>query len=165
MIIKSKLRPFYYWFSVVSLYGAIISLLFLVSICYSKGPIAGLVLLYSLLPFLILIMGGNLYNANKIFIDTDSKTVSFKNRFTRKVSTYKLSEFDGKLISYERIKFETVKNLFLIKDRKAIYKISSMYYSNQGEIESYFIEVPSLGKFNYYSLKTWKIKLGLPITK
>ena len=162
MLIEGKFRTFGFWLSacflVFSLFLAFNFIPHFKGMNWKGVFYISLVLGVSLGTF-----GRLLFDAHYIEIDTIYKTVQFKNRFTFKRTTYHFSDFDGKLICYEPISWGYVRNLYFIKDRKAVKKLTTLMYSNQAELEENLEEIKDLGSFEYSYIKTWKISLGLPI--
>ena len=162
MIIKGKFRTFGFWLSV---FAIVFGILILIHIHRDSNNISwkGLLFFHLILLISLGAFGRLLYDAHFIEIDSINKMVHFKNRFTFKRTTYHFSDFDGKLICYEPIKWGYVRNLYFIKDKIAVKKLTTFMYSNQAALEESLKEIKDFGTFEYSYIKTWKISLGLPI--
>jgi hypothetical protein len=130
---------------------------------FGSTPLAGKLFSYCVFILLIAIYGKLLYDSNQIRIDTEAKTITFVNLFTRHRSSYHFSDFDGKLVWLEPMRGFSPKNYYLIQNRKAVKKISSFIYSNQKELEHALTDIHDFGLTNYSYLKSWKVFFGFPI--
>jgi len=163
MVIKGKFRTFGYWLTVISLIGGISAIIYFLFFGFHNTTLAGLILF---LVALIILLGGFgrlFFDSNFLVIDTENETITFTNQLTRKRSTFRFDYFDGKLISLEPIKGGNARNLYLVKDKKAVKKITDFMYSNHRQIEDALQPIKDLGTFKYSYIKTWKISLGFPI--
>jgi hypothetical protein len=163
MLIKGRYKTLGFWYSVIGLVAGLILLLFAIFKGTGIKPFVGNLLLFVTLAVLIGTCWRLLSDAHLILIDTEKKIITFTNRFIRVSKNYNFSDFSGKLVSYEPIIGGAVKNIYLIKDKKAEKKITEFIYSNQKELEEALREVKDLGSFKYSHLKSLKISLGLPI--
>lgn len=163
MIIKGQYKTFGFWISLLSVIGGLCVFLYYIINGAGNTPIAGQICLYSLMTLLVGLYGKQLYDANQISIDTDFKTITFINLFTRQKSIFHFDDFDGKLVWDEPIKGGTVRKCFLIQDRRAKKKISGFIYSNHLELEKALTEIKDFGKTNYSYLKSVKVLFGYPI--
>jgi len=97
--------------------GALIFILFFTGLSFS------LVLSFVKYPFII--------NINKA-----EQTISFKNVFTQKRSSYLFSDFDCYIDTLvTSLKKEDYKVIYLVKNRKAEKIITGFYYSNMEELQ------------------------------
>lgn len=163
MIIKGQFKTFGFWLSLISVVGGLSTLIYCLVYGLGETPVAGQIALYVSLIFLISIYGKLLYDANLITIDAADQTITFKNLFTRHYSSYKFSDFDGKLVWYEPIKGGYAKNFYFIQNKKAVKKISGFIYSNQEELEETLADIKDFGTTKYTYLKSWKVFFGFPI--
>ena len=163
MIIKGQFKTFGFWLALVSVIGGLSILIYWLAYGVGDIPLAGKIVFFCVCILLITIYGKLLYDANQITIDTEAKTISFVNLFTRHHSQYIFSDFDGKLVWFEPMKGFYPKNYYLIKNKKAVKKISSFIYSNQEELEEALKDIHDFGVTNYSYLKSWKVFFGFPI--
>src|SRR4051812_38731970 len=70
-----------------------------------------------------------------IKINPSTKSILFKNIFTRKTFDYSCDDFDGYMDIYAQTKNGSYKVLYLIKNRRAIKIITGYYYSNMDEMQ------------------------------
>ena len=163
MIIKGEFKTFGFWLSVISVLGGLFFFGFNIFWVLNNISFAGQLFFFLVFSILIGTYGKLLYDANIITIETANKCVTFKNILTRQHSTYYFSDFDGKLVWYKPIKYGRIRNLYLIKNKKAVKKISGFLYSNQKELENALIDIKDLGITNYSYLKSWKALFGCEI--
>ncbi len=163
MQIRGQFRTFGFWLSVISVVGGIILFYYLVRTEFYNMAIPGVLFILLALIILFGTFGRLLYDANLVLIDTDNQTITFTNQLTRKKATYKFSDFDGRLICFEPIKGGYARNLYLIRDKKAVKKITDFMYSNHRELEESLHQIADLGTIKYSYMKSWKISLGIPI--
>jgi hypothetical protein len=163
MVIKGKLRTFGYWLAVLSLVGGISAIIYLLVFGFDNTPLAGIIFFLVGLTILLGGFGRLLFDSNFLIIDTENESITFTNQLTRKRSSFHFDYFDGKLICLEPIKGGYARNLYLVKDKKAVKKISEFMYSNHKQIEDALQPVKDLGTLKYSYIKTWKISLKLPI--
>lgn len=163
MVIKGKFRTFGYWLTVFSLVGGISAIIYILVFGFDNTPLVGIIFFLVVLTILLGGFGRMLFDSNFLVIDTKNDTITFTNQLTRKRSTFHFDYFDGKLTCLEPIKGGYARNLYLVKDKKAVKKISDFMYSNHKEIEDALQPIEDLGTFKYSYIKTWKISLGLPI--
>jgi hypothetical protein len=163
MLIEGKFKTFGFWLANIATFGGLILLFYFLFNENTTTPVARQIFLYLVIVLCISIYGKLLFDANFILIDTDTKIITFKNRFTRRKTTYKWSDFDGRLVIDEPVKGGWVRNYYLVKDKRALKKITAFMYSNQSEIEEALKEIKDLGTFKYSYLRSWKISLRLPI--
>jgi len=156
MIIKSGVKTFGFWLSVVSVIGGVI-VCFYIPFNHNQTPIQGKIFLYFVLLLLIGIYGKLLWDCNKLLINTDSKTITFKNRLTNKEITFPFGYFDGYIVSYQPTKIGSAKNIYLIKNKIFIKRICSFTYSNMSELENSLIPIKNLGSFQFSYWKSIKI--------
>jgi hypothetical protein len=121
-----------------------------------KGHIALGVVLF----ILISLYGKMLWDVKAIIIDTESKTITFKNRYTRKQKLYSFDFFDGYVTTYQYTKFGSFKIVYFVKDQKLIYKVSKAFYSNQSEILNALSPLKDLGRIEYSFTDSVKNLLG-----
>jgi len=163
MVIRGKFKTFGYWLTIFTLIGGISALIYCLVWGFDDTPLAGIIFFLFVLTILLGGFGRLLFDSNFLVIDTEKKSITFTNQLTRKRSSFQFDYFDGKLICLEPIKGGYARNLYLVKDKKAVKKISGLMYSNQKQIEDALQPVKDLGTFKYSYVKTWKISLGLPI--
>ena len=108
----------------------------------------GLLLMFSLLWF----------NVKYIRVDTGNKVISFQNIFTRAITTYNFSDFDGYIDTF--IKHGkggySYKAIGLVQGKRIVRRIDSYYYSNFKELREGVKNLNYLGevKFGFWdSLK------------
>ena len=162
MLVKGKFKTFGYWVSLVSVIGGLAIFIYGFTDGLADTPLAGQIFLYGGISLMVISYGKFLYDANLITISPETETITFRNIFTRVSSSYSFDDFDGRIVSYQ-MQGGWKKNLFLIKDKRAIRKISGFMYSNQKEIEQTLVKIKDLGSFDHSFLKSWKILFGLPI--
>jgi hypothetical protein len=163
MIIKGQFKTFGFWLSLVSVIGGLSVFIYCFVFGVGNTPIAGQMFLYGVLIILLAVYSKLLYDANLIKVDTESKTITFVNLFTRHRSFYNFSDFDGKLVWFEPMRGFSSKNYYLIQNKKAVKKISGFIYSNQKEIEEALEDIKDLGTTKYSYLKSWKVFFGFSI--
>lgn len=163
MYIKGQFKTFGCWFSLVACITGLCVLIYALSFGVDITHVAGILFFYFVLSILLTIYGKILYDANLISIDIENKKIEFTNTFTRLKSVYDFMDLDGKLVWYEPIRGGHIRNFYLIKNKKAIKKISGFIYSNQRELEEALSEIKDLGTTNYSYLKSWKVFFGFPI--
>jgi hypothetical protein len=163
MEIKGKFKTFGYWLSVLSFVGGISTGMYFLIIGFNNTPLAGKIFFFVVLTILVGAYGRLLYDSNLLKIDTANSTIAFTNQLTRKHNFYHFEYFDGKIVCFEPIKAGYARNLYLVKEKRAVKKITDFTYSNYTEIEEALKPIQNLGTFNYSYLKSWKISLGLPI--
>ncbi|MEO8712038.1 MAG: hypothetical protein ABI405_07950 [Parafilimonas sp.] len=163
MLIKGKFKSFGFRFSLISVLLGLSVFVYCLIFGLGNTPIAGQIFLYTVLILLLAMYGKLLYDANLITVDSEAKTITFINVFTRLPSSYNFSEFEGKLVWYEPIKGGSVRNYYLIRKKKAVKKISGFIYSNQKELEEALTDIKDLGTTKYSYLKSWKVFFGFPI--
>lgn len=74
--------------------------------------------------------------AFNIKIDTDEKTIYFKNIITRQITFYSFNDFDCYLDTYANSgRGNSYKVVYLIKNRKAEKIITGFYYTNIDELQ------------------------------
>ena len=161
MIIKSKVKTFGFCYSFL---GIIFSICMVVYLCLARAmdfPPR----IFSLFVAIVFLasFGKFLWDGNIIIIDTDGRTINFRNRLTRVAKHYDIDYFDGYVFTYEPMKFNSIKNLYLVKDRIFIKKISAFIYSNHSEIEEGLISLKNLGEVKYTHWNSFKIFIGRPI--
>ena len=162
MTIKSNVNKFGFWFSAV---GTISGLILLFFYFPAELPTLGFVFYYLVLIILLITYGKILWDANKLIIDTLNESIKFKNRISQISKTYPFSYFDGFIVTFEPMKFENVRNIYLVKNGVFIKKISAFIYLNHTEIEQSLSPIKYLGEIKYSHLNSLKIALGLPILK
>ena len=79
-----------------------------------------------------------------ISIDSENKTIKFKNAITRYTREYNFEYYDGYLDSFTTTSKTNYKVLFLIKNKKSIKKIEGYYYKNIDEMQK------ALSSMNYF---------------
>jgi len=159
MIIKSKIKTFGFGFSILAMIAGVI--VFFCFPYFDNGtPIRGIIFLYFVLVLLIGIYGKLLWDSNKLVIDTEAKTITFKNRFTQKIVSLPFEYFDGYISSNQPIKFDYVRNIYLIKDKIFIKRMCSFCYSNIEELEKSLSPIENLGYFDFSYWKSIKILFG-----
>jgi len=163
MVINGRFKTFGYWLTILSLIGAIAATVYFLFFGFDQVPLAGIIFFFVALTILIGAFGRLLFDSNFLEVDIENETITFTNQLTRKRRTYNFDYFDGKIICLEPIKGGYARNLYLLKDKKAVKKITDFMYSNQKQIEEALQSIKDLGTFNYSYVKTWKISLGLPI--
>ena len=102
-------------------------------------------------------------DAKLITIDTDLKTISFRNRFSGITHQYNFDYFQGYVACYQSSKMGRKRALYLINDRKYIRKISAFYYSNLGDLENSLRPMKYYGQQDFSILKSLRILLGMRI--
>ncbi len=162
MIIKSRVNTFGFWVSTISTIGGLCVICFINNFDF---PTSGKTVLLAMSLLIVILYGKILWNANKLIVDTELKTIKFKNRFTQISSSFLFDSFDGYFIYNEPSKTGQIKNLFLIKNKKIIKKISSFIYSNHSEIEKSLFPIKPLGVIEFSYWKSFKIFLRLQIIK
>lgn len=163
MEIKGKFKTFGYWLSVLSVIGGISALIYFFVLGADTTPLAGKIALLVALTVLLGSYGRLLFDSNLLVIDTDNQTIAFTNQITRKRDIYGFDYFDGRIVCLEPIKGGYARNLYLVKEKRAVKKIADFMYSNHSEIEEALKPIQDLGTFNYSYTKTWRVSLGLPI--
>jgi hypothetical protein len=99
-----------------------------------------------------------------ILIDTNTKTISFKNILTKNTKVFLIKNFDGYYnITKTTAQGYTYKEILLIKDGKLVEKISQYFYRNYDELADPIQEVNSLGVFAYGFQERIRMLLGLKI--
>jgi hypothetical protein len=167
MIVKSQKGGAYYtilFFAVIGTTGLLAGIIgFIIPVCFGNGIEAWLKHTGSGTATL-LIMGivGGLYqtpfvavlwrDATNILIDTDKKTISLVNMFTKRQQTFSLDEFSGYMYDYEQSRYyvngnvwrndDRVKLIYLLQAGGAEIKISSAYYINFHELEKALYPIP-----------------------
>lgn len=134
MIIKGKFKTFGFWFSISAVIGGLAILIGISIKGFGSAPVAAQVFLLTVVFMLISLYGKLLYDANSIKINTEAKTISFKNLFTGVKTVYNFSDFDGKLVCYKPIKGGWAKFIYLVKNKKVVKKINDFIYSNEKEL-------------------------------
>lgn len=121
-------------------------------------PIGALAFIF----FLLIMLFGILYSSIKFFfiisIDTDEKTILFKNIITQKAKLYSFSDLDGYLDTYAVTKNGDFKVIYFVKNKKAEKIINGYYYSNMDEMQSALVSLNYLGfqkNFKTYSRKAF----------
>lgn len=163
MKINSHKKLFGFWLSVIAISGGLFDLLFFRSI-----SIPATLLIIFINVFLVLIIGlafKNLWEGNKIEINTHIKQIFFQNIITQKHRFFPFDYFDGYITIQGRIAGKSIKYLYLVKDRKAIRKICSFAYSNFDELRMNLNEIKYLGELKYSGNRTIRVLLNLPILK
>ena len=160
MIIKSKNKTFGFW---LTCFGFIAGLCMFISFYFNDMALLPKLFSYLVLFTLLGTTGIILWDSNIIIIDTDLKTINFKNIFTRISKKYSLEYFDSFIYIYEPMKFRYQKNIYLIKNGIFIKKISSFIYSNHLEIEQALAPVNNLGEVKYSHWNSFKILIRRPI--
>jgi hypothetical protein len=163
MVIKGKFKTFGYWLTILALLGGIYALVYFLLFGFDNTPLAGIIFFLVVLAILLGGFGRLLFDSNFLVIDTENQSITFTNQLTRKRSSFSFDYFDGKLICLEPIKGGYARNLYLVKDKIAVKKITDFMYSNHKQIEDALQPIKDLGTFKYSYIKTWKISLGLPI--
>lgn len=163
MAIKGRFKTLGYRLSVLSFVGGISTIIYFLVSGFDNTPLAGIIFLFVVLTILIGGFGRLLFDSNFLVIDTVNKTIAFTNQLTRKRSIYSFDCFDGKIVCLEPIKGGYARNLYLVKEKRAVKKITDFMYSNHKQIEDALQPIQDLGTFKYSYIKTWKISLGLPI--
>jgi len=163
MVIKGKFKTFGYWLTVLALLGGIYALGYSLLFGFDSIPLAGIIFFLVVLIILLGSFGRLLFDSNFLVIDTENESITFTNQLTRSRSSFNFDYFDGKLICLEPIKGGYARNLYLVKDKIAVKKITDFMYSNHKQIEDALQPIKDLGTFKYSYVKTWKISLGLPI--
>jgi hypothetical protein len=86
-----------------------------------------------------------------IKIDTITKTISFKNIFTRQTFHYNFHDVDGYLDIFASTKNGNYKVLYLVRDKKAVQTITGYYYANIDEMQG------ALSSMTYFGLQqNWR---------
>ena len=108
------------------------------SIFYSEGEFVCLfaLLIYFFLKKFIIIT-----------IDSENKTIQFKNAITRYTKQYDFDYFDGYLYSFTKMSGFHNKVLFLVKNKKSWKRINEYYYSNVDEMQI------ALSSMNYFGFQ------------
>lgn len=163
MVIKGKFRTFGYWLTVLALLGGVSAFFYILVFGFDNTPLAGIIFFFVVLTILLGGFRRLLFDSNFLVIDTENESITFTNQLTRKRSYFHFDYFDGKLICLEPMKGGYARNLYLVKDKKAVKKITDFMYSNHEQIENALQPIKDLGTFKYSYVKTWKISLGLPI--
>ena len=160
MVLKSKNKTFGFWFTLL---GFIAGLCMLVGFSFTDMALPPR--LFSLLVIFTLLgtTGIILWDSNIIVIDTDLKTINFKNIFTQISKKYSLDYFDSYISTYEPMKFKDPKNIYLVKNGIFIKKISSFVYSNHSEIEEALVPLNNSREVKYSHWNSFKIFIGRPI--
>ena len=116
-------------------------------------------LILSMIPILTLIL-----NTVSVTIDSFSKTIQFKNLYTRKSYCYNFSDLDGYVDTYYYLNGPKVyKIIYLIKQGKRIRKISSTFYTNYDELLQEIGNINYLGYREFKQIDNIKILLGLEV--
>ena len=125
MILKSKVDTFGFSYS---LEAVIFSICVIAYFCLaSVMDFAPRVFSLFVIVICLASFGKFLWDGNIIIIDTDLKTIIFKNRLTRIAKNYNLDYFDGYVFTYEPMKFTNHKNLYLIKNRIFVKKFQILF--------------------------------------
>lgn len=107
------------------------------------------------------------YRAGSISISCQngfSKSISFKNLFTRQIKTYSFEELDGYITT--RLWHKQIndnRTLCLIKEGRVIRKIDNFFYSNLGELEKGLEDLKYLGFKRMGIANSWKVLFNQPI--
>ena len=98
----------------------------------------------------------------KVEIDSQKRSISFKNILNGNLKNYSFEELSGYYSSIRRVgSYGTqTKILLIVVDNKLVGKISSMFYSNFSHLESSMKELTFLGQLNYSDVKGIKINFG-----
>lgn len=163
MIIKGKHRTVGFGFVLIFFLGCSYAIFHFAYFGFGSEKLSGKIAVTLVTVMAWFIFGKMLYDTNLIRIDTDAQRISFKNIFTQKRKSYSFLDFEGKLVCNEPIKGGSIRNFYLIKNKRAVRKISKLMYSNQNELEESLHDIKDLGSFEYSYKKSWKISLGLPI--
>lgn len=112
----------------------------------------------------VLLFGSQIWrDANIIQIDTFSKTITFRNFFTKRSRQYDFDYFDGYADMLQTSKSGTYRVIYLVKDKRYIEKLSSFYYSNLDDLQTAFTTIKYLGFKNYNVFKSIKVLFGRQI--
>jgi hypothetical protein len=161
MTIKSNIRTFGFWYSIL---GGVFGIGMFISFCfYIQMDFLPKLFSFVVIAILLITVGKILWDGNIINIDTDLKTITFKNRFTLISKRYNITYFDGYVFTYEPMKFKYPKNIYLVKNGVFLKKISSFIYSNHSEIEKGLFPLKNLGEVKYTHWNSFKIFIGRPI--
>ena len=99
----------------------------------------------------------------KVNIDPISKTISFKNIFTRKTKTYDYNEFDGIVDTFLNYKSASYKTIGFVKDKKVIRYIDSFWVSNYDELRQSLQDIKNRGTYRLGSWKQLKLLFRQPV--
>jgi|GEM_PF-3070165 len=102
-------------------------------------------------------------DAKLITIDTELKTICFRNRFSRIARQYDFDYFQGYVACYQSSKLGSKRVLYLINDEKYFRKISAFYYSNLGDLENSLTPMKYYGQQHFGILKSFRILFGMRI--
>ena len=139
-MIKSKLTT-YQWFGqrflIIMLVGLpmiFFLVIYFIPIIYHDVPgLIFLALFNILLPVYIFFQLK--INAKTTSIDSESKTIYFKDFLTGKVKSYPFTYFDGFIDTIVTDQYDSYKCFYLVKEKKLYYKISGRFYRNIDELE------------------------------
>jgi hypothetical protein len=106
------------------------------------------------------------YGANKICIDTTSKSITLKNIITQKVKSYSFDSIDGYVDTMQRDgRGNSHKTIYLAKDRKFVVKISSFFCSNYNELRDGLTDLTYFGYQSFNIIDSFRVLLGLNVLK
>ncbi len=161
MIIKSEFKTFFFWFSNVCIVGGVYGFLYMITgSFFSNVTIKGYIALSVVLIILIGLYAKMLWDARGIVIDTNSKTILFKNRYTRKEKLYQFDFFDGYVTTIQTTKFGNFKVIYFVKNQVYMYKVSQAMYSNQPELFAALSPLKDLGLIKYSFTNSIRTLLG-----
>jgi hypothetical protein len=117
-------------------------------------------------PFFLLFPALQLWRrASIIFIDTLSKTISFKRLFTMQQTIKSFDDFDGFIDTYQYARGGSYRVIYLVRQKRFVKQISSFYYSNLDELQEALTPMKYLGEQNFNLIKSVKILFKLPVLK
>lgn len=120
MVIKGKFRTFGYWLTILSLLGGISAFVYILLFGFGNTPLTGIIFFLAALTILLAGFGRLIFDSNFLVIDTKNQSITLTNQLTRKRTSFPFDYFDGKLICLEPIKGGYARNLYLVKDKKAL---------------------------------------------
>ncbi len=102
-------------------------------------------------------------NCTTIYIDTFSKTISFRNIIINSTRIYRFDELQGYVESSYKVKGGTERVIYLVKDDKRVERITENYYSNYDELKQGLSSINYMGVRIFYFFEHLKILFRMTV--
>ena len=105
------------------------------------------------------------FNVKNISIDNDNKIISFQNIFTRTITNYNFTDFDGFIDTF--IKHGkggySYKAIGLVQGKRVVRRIDSYYYSNFDQLREGLTNCNYLGEVRFGFWDSLKMLLNYEV--